>query len=82
MSFTFTSKALDTVSHGVPVGTVNGYRQDGQTSRRGKNWLDRCTQRVVVNSSESNRHPATSGSQSSVQGLIPLNPFGTGSSGS
>lgn len=77
------SKALDTVSHGVPVGILNGYRQDGQTSRRGKTWLDHCTQRTVVNSSESNRHPATSGSpQSSVQGLILLNPFGTGSSGS
>lgn len=77
------SKALDTVFHGILVGMLNGYRQDGQTSRRRKNWLDHCTQRIVVNSSESNRHPVTNGSpQSSVQGLILLNTFGIGSSSS
>jgi len=76
-------KALDTVSHSILVGMLSGYRQDGQTSRTGKNWLDYCTQRTVVNGSESNKHLVRSGSpQSSVQGLMLLNTFGVGSSSS
>lgn len=75
------SKALDTVSHSIPVGMLNGCEQERQTSRRGKNWLDHCTQSIAVNSSESNRHMIkTDSPHCSVQGLILLTRFGIGSS--
>lgn len=75
------SKALDTVSHSTLADMLNGCGQEGQTSRRGKNWLDHCTRSIGDNSSESNRHMIKNDSQHfSVQGLILPNTFGMGSS--
>lgn len=75
------SKVLDTISHSSLVGILSGCGQEGQTSRRGKNWLDHCTRSIAVNSAESNRDMIkTDSPHCSVQGLIPPNTFGIGSS--